>query len=250
MSTKPAKTPRCGATSPGVITGTIVEPSEDKKSAGFVAVERPPAELLTWYLELIYEWCQYLSDGALTGNTSIAGTLTQTGGGATTLSGTLGVTGLVTATAGVTAGANTDIKVQGANGRFVYDSLTQNLPLPVPVNGSTIQTNLTIVAGSTLRVPIVLNQNAVINSAKFKCQLSASSSVTFSFVRYTGVESTTVFQTSTTTGMQILTGALGSGIGTATGGIQVSTGETYYLTLACTAGSVIAIAAEANYAQG
>lgn len=75
MSIKPLKLPRFGATSPGVVTGSIVEPSEAKKNAGFVVRERPASQVISWLFELIYEWLQYLSDGALSGNHSIAGVL-------------------------------------------------------------------------------------------------------------------------------------------------------------------------------
>lgn len=99
MSTKPSKLPRLGATSPGVVTGSTVEPSEAKKTAGFVARERPPAQFIVWLFELIYEWLQYLSDGAFTG--------------ASTFGSTLGVTGLITAHAGLTADVDQHITLQG-----------------------------------------------------------------------------------------------------------------------------------------
>lgn len=94
MSIKPTKIPRWGATAPGTITATIVEPSEDKKTVAFVVRERPPSEFLDWLFYIIYTWIQYLSDGALSGNHSIAGTLDVNGN--TAVVGALAVSGNVT----------------------------------------------------------------------------------------------------------------------------------------------------------
>jgi hypothetical protein len=75
MSTKPTTIPRWAATAPGTVTGTIVEPSSDKKTKGFVVRERPPSQFLDWLFYIIYTWIQYLADGALSGDHTIDGTL-------------------------------------------------------------------------------------------------------------------------------------------------------------------------------
>jgi hypothetical protein len=67
MSAKPSKVARWAETSPGVTSGSIVEPTSGKKDIGFVGGERPCAEHLGWLFSLAYEWQQYLSDGAFTG---------------------------------------------------------------------------------------------------------------------------------------------------------------------------------------
>lgn len=79
MSTKPTTLPRWGATAPGAITGVQLEPSEDKKTAGWVADERPPATILEWLFYTIYTWLVYLADGVFTGGVSVD-TLTISGG--------------------------------------------------------------------------------------------------------------------------------------------------------------------------
>lgn len=79
MASKPTKVPRWAATAPSTITGTIAEPSEDKKTVGFVTREKPPSQFLDWLFYIIYTWLQYLSDGAFVGNHSIAGSLTVGG---------------------------------------------------------------------------------------------------------------------------------------------------------------------------
>lgn len=80
MSTKPAATPRWAATSPGTITGAVTAPTSGKKDIGFTPGERGAAQYVNWFFELAYEWCQYLSDGALSGAITMDSTLAVTTG--------------------------------------------------------------------------------------------------------------------------------------------------------------------------
>jgi hypothetical protein len=115
MATKPSEIPTW-ATTPADATH-VVQPSAGKRLLGWQPGERPGCEYLNYDQNLLGDWCQYLSDGALTGNHSIAGTLSTTG--ACTLGGTVSAAGLITATGGVTCAANQDVTVSGT-GDFVH----------------------------------------------------------------------------------------------------------------------------------
>lgn len=149
MSTKPAKVPRWGATAPGTITGTVVEPSEAKKTVGFVSRERPPAAYFMWLFELIYEWLQYLMDANFSGASTFDSTLGIAGN--TTVGGTLGVTGAVTAAS--TLAVTSNATVGGTLG--VTGAVTASSTLAVASNatvGGTLGVTGNATVGGTLHV--------------------------------------------------------------------------------------------------
>lgn len=76
MAAKPASTPRWADGGSAEVT----EPASGKKDIGWLSAERPPAQYFNWLFNLIYQWMEYLDDGAFTGDHSIAGALTLTGG--------------------------------------------------------------------------------------------------------------------------------------------------------------------------
>lgn len=117
MATKPGSLPRWAD-----VSGDIVEPTSGEKDVGWEPDTKPPAQYFNWWQNLVYQWMQYLNDGALSGNHSVAGTLSATG--AASLGSTLGVTGLVTATAGLTAAANQHVTVSGT-GQFKHGLRTR-----------------------------------------------------------------------------------------------------------------------------
>ena len=92
MATKPSSLPRWAETAGGTPSAAITEPSSGQKDTGWAVAQKPPAQFFNWLLHLIYKWIEYLNDGDLSGNHTIAGTL--------------GVTGLFTASAGVSATGN------------------------------------------------------------------------------------------------------------------------------------------------
>lgn len=49
------------------VGGDLVEPNSGKKDIGFVAGKRGVAQYFNWLFNLIYQWCQYISDGVFTG---------------------------------------------------------------------------------------------------------------------------------------------------------------------------------------
>lgn len=55
------------------------EPNAGKKVLGWIRGEKPSSSTFNWLLNGAYQWFAYLSDGAFTGNHSIAGNLTVTG---------------------------------------------------------------------------------------------------------------------------------------------------------------------------
>lgn len=58
MATKPTSLPRW-ATSGSAL---LVEPNDGKKDIGWVVNEPPPAQVLNWQKNLVYQWCAYLND--------------------------------------------------------------------------------------------------------------------------------------------------------------------------------------------
>lgn len=100
MSAKPSLVPRWNTAG-----ANRTEPTAPKKVLGFVNGERAASSYFNWLHGLAGDWCQYLSDGALTGNHSIAGTLTATSLAVTngaTVGTTLAVGGVATVTGAAT----------------------------------------------------------------------------------------------------------------------------------------------------
>lgn len=112
MATKPSIVPTWNT---GGANNTA--PTAPKIVLGFTNGERAAGSYFNNRLKLLGEWCQYLSDGALTGAHTFGSTVGITG--AVTCSSTLGVTGAATFTAaitangGVVAGSNQNITVSG-----------------------------------------------------------------------------------------------------------------------------------------
>ena len=102
----------------------VVEPSTGKKEIGWEAEERPPAQFLNWWQELVYDWLSYLNDGDFEGASTFDDTLEVTGV-LTTLS-------TIAANAGLTASANQDITVSGT-GKFKHG----DVQLPIPYHAFT-----------------------------------------------------------------------------------------------------------------
>jgi|GEM_PF-4889102 hypothetical protein len=88
MATKPSLVPTWNT---GGANNTA--PTAPKIVLGWTNGERPASSYLNHRMKLYGEWCQYLSDGAFTGNHTFGGTVGVTG--AVTCSSTLGVTGAV-----------------------------------------------------------------------------------------------------------------------------------------------------------
>lgn len=88
MATKPSLVPTWNT---GGANNTA--PTAPKIVLGWTNGERLASSYLNHRMKLYGEWCQYLSDGAFTGNHTFGGTVGVTG--AVTCSSTLGVTGAV-----------------------------------------------------------------------------------------------------------------------------------------------------------
>lgn len=73
MATKPLQTPEWAS------AGTNnTEPSLAQKQSGWNPNQDGISDYDNWYKELVYRWCQYLSDGDLDGPITVDGTLTAT----------------------------------------------------------------------------------------------------------------------------------------------------------------------------
>lgn len=77
MSTKPTEQPEWASGGSAV----LVDPTTGKKQAGWVRKEKPAAELLNWWQNLVWKWTQWLDDGdvsfhdlLVTGSTVFTGT--------------------------------------------------------------------------------------------------------------------------------------------------------------------------------
>ncbi len=161
MSVKPGTLPRWAN-----VGGSIVVPPAGVLDVGHLPNQAPLPVYENWYKNLVFQWCEYLSDGDIalaniscvnlttTGNTllgnaigdtcaisgpltatglttangglAVVGGINQTGGGSTGLSGTLNVTGLISATAGVTAAVNQNVTVSGT-GKYVRGNRTRTV---------------------------------------------------------------------------------------------------------------------------
>lgn len=99
MATKPTiADARWGETAGGT-PGLVVAPNSGQRDSGWTLNQIGISTIDNYIKRQFYLWMKYLSDGALTGNHTITGTLN--------------VSGLVTADAGVTCGANQNVIVSG-----------------------------------------------------------------------------------------------------------------------------------------
>lgn len=137
MAAKPGTLPRWAD-----VGGAIVVPGAGKLDVGYVPGERPPAQYENWHKNLVYQWMQYLSDGALVGAHSISGLLTASAGITVptgqnvTLAGTAdlkhGDRTLVVSPAGGSFGANVSYDVTNAYA-VTTGSSASAYPIPLRV---------------------------------------------------------------------------------------------------------------------
>lgn len=73
MAAKPGSVPQWAT------SGAAVTPSAGKQAIGWVAGERPPAQYLNWWQNLVYLWVLYLQGGAFSGASSFDNTLSVAG---------------------------------------------------------------------------------------------------------------------------------------------------------------------------
>lgn len=156
MATKPSSLPRWAD-----VGGDIVEPTSGEKNVGWEPDTKPPAQYFNWWQNLVYQWMQYLNDGALSGAHTFSSTVGITGAvsaasaaltgaltaasatlsgainaasaaltGSATVGGTLGVTGLITASAGLTAATDQHVTVLG-DGNYKHGEKSVSLPMTI-----------------------------------------------------------------------------------------------------------------------
>lgn len=107
MSAKPSSTYQWAT------SGPITPPTSGKQTAGFAPGERGAAQYFDWLLNGYGQWAQYLNDGVMSG--------------AFTFDTTVGITGLLTATAGVTVGANNHVTISGT-GKYKRGTRIRHIP--------------------------------------------------------------------------------------------------------------------------
>lgn len=168
MATKPTQLPRW-ATAATPDPSSAPAPNGGKQDVGWKTGERPPAYYQNWLQYWNYKWLEYLNDGALQGPH--------------TFNNTVGVTGLVTASAGVTVGANQHITLSGT-GEIKHGDRTRviaaltgwpNLPsewTPFESGWQTAVGTLT-----NLLIPIQLNVGDRIKSVSWALANSAATNI-------------------------------------------------------------------------
>lgn len=120
MATKPSTVVEWGTAQSNETT-----PTGGQIASGIAAGEAANSSRMNYLLRFLGLWTAYLNDGAMSGAWTFGSTVGITGN--TTVGGTLGVTGLITATAGLTAAANQDIKTSGT-GRHKHGTMTLMIP--------------------------------------------------------------------------------------------------------------------------
>lgn len=215
MATKPSLVPTWNT---GGANNTA--PTAPKIVLGWTNGERPASSYLNHRMKLYGEWCQYLSDGAFTGNHTFGGTVGVTGAvtcsstlgvtGAVALSSTLSVTGAVTlsstlaitgnVTTDVTLASNKNITLQGT-GTLKHGDWQENIPpLVVATTGSVawdFSNRWWASTGSgqvTLAIPITSGKR--IKSVSLMRAGNSSCNVTMDVCRFDAAGASTVLSSS------------------------------------------------------
>lgn len=130
------------------VGGAIVVPASGKLDVGWVTAERPPAQYMNWWMNLVYQWTLYLNQFF-----SAAGTATD----AIHTSGVSNLDGLVTAGAGVTCAANQSMTVSGT-GQYKHGTKTLILtPYNFGSPSGGVFSDISITGASlSVRAPIAL----------------------------------------------------------------------------------------------
>lgn len=164
MATKPATLPRWAN-----VGGAVVTPSSGKLDVGYVAGERPPAQYANFLQLWNYRWAEYLNDGALQG--------------AHTFDSTVGITGLLTATGGVTCGANASVTVSGT-GKYKRPARMRKL---MPNDGTLISGTAPIQAlgyiqmstNTILHFALDVEEGERLTSVSLRCQDGGASDLVY-----------------------------------------------------------------------
>lgn len=166
------------------VSDVAAPPSSGLRDTGWADHATPTAKTIDYLFRKVHKWFQYL-DGLIDGAekwtfpAAVAVTTNQTVGG------TLGVTGLITATAGLTAGANQHIAASGT-GLFKHGSKPYIIPArngfatgahaaaaAYGSNNGSVTLIPFLAAGVTWSVPIALPLGATLLTVKARVQDSA-----------------------------------------------------------------------------
>jgi len=113
------------------VGGEITVPSSGKQDIGWIA-EKPARQYFNWWMNLVYQWLVYLSNGSFEG--------------ASSFNSTLSVAGVLTASLGITMGANQHVTISGT-GRFKHGNFVRVLTLE-PMHGDFTSWSKNAVTGS------------------------------------------------------------------------------------------------------
>lgn len=180
MSAKPSTIPVFDSGAVNVAT-----PSAGRIANGFPNGTIPTAGEMNYLFMWLYLWTQYLSDGNFTG--------------AATFASTLGVTGLITATAGVTCGANTHVAVSGT-GMYKRGTRVRHLPGTAAQITSTPAATTQYYSGSAIQFratnnifsfPLELEEGEQLQSVRAYTVTSTGDTVTMKVFKNTPVVGST-----------------------------------------------------------
>lgn len=161
-------------------------PTLGQQASGYTNGQRPASAIQNWLFHHLYKWVEYLKDGALDGNHTIAGTLGASGlitGSAGVATTTVTASGSIAANGGVVAGANQDVALSGT-GRVKRANWSMALS---PVVGVASNANISYDTANhylastgpgtfTLNVPI--RDNVLISSIETECYGNGSCLIT------------------------------------------------------------------------
>jgi hypothetical protein len=211
MSTKPSDVGRFAVDSNDLDATNLTVPLSGQRDTGWTHGQQPPSGIENYLHSIAYRWRKYLSDGALSGDHSIAGKLSvdgnfTTGGGATiardlavggnaTVGGTLGVTGTTTHGGDVTLAPGKSVHVSGG-GRYRHDTWTVRIPAfaGLPQSSTALWGFFSGgIVGAPLPlwcIPIVLPEGAHITAIRARVQDNASGPTKLTLITTKSIDDT------------------------------------------------------------
>lgn len=179
MATKPSSLPLWAT-----VGADVAEPTTGRKQLGWVHGESPTAQEMNWLDNLVYQWLLYLSDGALSGNHSVAGTLSTTG--AVTTGGALTTNGGVVVPSGQTLDVNGVADLAGATSlRLPARTMLLDVSAGMAIigGGSVVAGFTASTTPTALVIPVPLHAGDRITGIKVYYERNSGSTIGFSLVQ-------------------------------------------------------------------
>jgi hypothetical protein len=110
---KPASTPWWAN-----VGGAIVAPSAGELDVGHVTAERPPAQYENWWKNLMWQWSEYLKDGAMSGAFTFDSPVA--------IEGTVTIAGALSLASSLTMAVSQHVVISGT-GRYKHGTYSQSI---------------------------------------------------------------------------------------------------------------------------